>query len=100
MTGSNHPTALEAAHLYSYSAKGVHHQDGGLLLRRDIHRLFDSGLIAINPSTRLIAIAPELKNLNTYGELHGHGLKIELNAGLMKWIDLHWKQHQSKWVKG
>ena len=99
MTGSNHPTALEAAHLYSYSTKGVHHQDGGLLLRRDIHRLFDSGLIAIDPSTRLIAIAPELKNLNTYSELQGQSLKIELNTGLMKWIDLHWKQHQSKWVQ-
>ena len=30
---------LEAAHLYSYATVGEHHDEGGLLLRRDLHRL-------------------------------------------------------------
>ena len=99
MTGTNHPAALEAAHLYSYSTKGVHHLDGGILLRRDIHRLFDSGLIAIKPTTRKIHISPKLRSLDLYQELEGQSLKIDLNAGLMKWIDLHWKQHKNTWTK-
>jgi N-acyl homoserine lactone hydrolase len=42
---------LEAAHLYSYAASGVHHLDGGLLMRRDVHRLFDLGHHAVRPNS-------------------------------------------------
>ena len=93
-TGINHENAIEAAHLYSYSELGVHHQDGGLLLRRDVHRLFDTGLIAINPNTECIDLAPELRKINAYNELIGRRLQIDLNQGLRKWIALHWKQHR------
>lgn len=52
-TGPGPAAALEAAHLYSYAAVGQHHDDGGLLLRRDVHRLFDQGDIAVDPRTQL-----------------------------------------------
>jgi ribosomal protein S27AE len=41
--------ALEAGHLYSYAEIGRHDIEGGLLLRRDLHRLFDQGLLAVTP---------------------------------------------------
>ena len=35
--------ALEAAHIKPFSASGPHHMGNGILLRSDIHKLFDSG---------------------------------------------------------
>ncbi len=43
VTGERRLPALEAAHVRPYSEGGVHEAHNGLLLRRDIHSLFDSG---------------------------------------------------------
>lgn len=94
MTGPNHQTALEASHLYSYSDIGVHHDDGGLLLRRDIHRLFDSGLIAINPETLCVDISQDLHEIDAYIHLKDMPLFVELNQGQKKWVSVHWKEHR------
>lgn len=40
---------LEAAHIRPYSENGTHSITNGLLLRSDFHRLFDSGLITVEP---------------------------------------------------
>ncbi len=94
ITGPNHQTALEAAHLYSYSEIGIHHDDGGLLLRRDIHRLFDTGLIAINPDTLCVDISRELCNIEAYNSLSNVPLLVELNQGQKRWISVHWKEYR------
>lgn len=94
ITGPNHQNALEAAHLYSFSEIGVHHNDGGLLLRRDIHRLFDTGLIAINPDTLRIDISQELLEIESYSKLNNEFLKVELNQGQKKWCSIHWKEYR------
>jgi hypothetical protein len=41
---------LEAAHLVPFADGGVDTFDNGLLMRVDIHRLFDAGYMAINPA--------------------------------------------------
>lgn len=41
----------EAAHLVEHSKNGIDHFTNGLLMRVDLHRLFDAGLMAINPET-------------------------------------------------
>ena len=50
-TGPQPPEVLEAAHVRSYSASHRHERSNGLLLRRDLHALFDRGLITIDPGT-------------------------------------------------
>jgi ribosomal protein L37AE/L43A len=60
-TGPQPPGALEAAHLYLYSDNPRHDVKGGLLLRCDLHALFDRWLITIDPDTWSIQVAPELK---------------------------------------
>lgn len=40
---------LDAAHVYRYAAQPQHHLDGGLLLRRDLHALFDGFHLLIDP---------------------------------------------------
>jgi putative restriction endonuclease len=40
---------LEAAHILPYAHGGQHNVDNGLLLRRDLHRLFDLGYVTVTP---------------------------------------------------
>ncbi|MBY6687218.1 HNH endonuclease [Rhodococcus sp. BP-149] len=79
---------LEAAHLYSYAQVGEHHDEGGLLLRRDLHRLFDFGKIAVrNDAT--IAVHKSLEPFELYGKLHGRSLTIEPTQRQQQWFAAH-----------
>lgn len=49
VTGERVLPALEAAHIRPYRDDGPHTMDNGLLLRSDIHKLFDRGLVTITP---------------------------------------------------
>src|SRR5258706_5120751 len=44
--------ALEAAHIRPYGDGGTHEARNGLLLRRDIHSLFDAGYVTVTPDLR------------------------------------------------
>jgi hypothetical protein len=76
-SGIQPPQVLEAAHLYSYAVRAEHLRDGGLLLRRDYHALFDAKLIAVNPASLKIEIAPRLFDYPSYRKLDGLTLKVE-----------------------
>jgi ribosomal protein S27AE len=94
ITGPAPGSALEAGHLYSYSAVGKHHDRGGLLLRRDIHRLFDLGDIAVNPSTMTVDVVPSLLSFPVYAVLAGRPLAVPVAAGHRRWLVDHWREHR------
>ena len=60
ITGCDATEALEAAHISPYQGEHSHHPQNGLLLRADLHSLFDLGLIAINPATMKVIISKRL----------------------------------------
>jgi putative restriction endonuclease len=60
ITGCDASEALEAAHISPYQGEHSHHPQNGLLLRADLHSLFDLGLIAINPATMKVIISKRL----------------------------------------
>jgi len=95
VTGKNHPYTLEAAHLYSYSVHGKHHSDGGLLFRRDIHSLFDKGLIAIEPTTGFINLHDEIQEFDQYRQFNGLPVDINLTVSIQNWLQLHWQQFRN-----
>ena len=68
-SGTNPPQVLEAAHLYSYSEEGEHHREGGLLMRRDLHRLFDLGLLAVEPSSSELHFYQSICEYESYSHL-------------------------------
>ena len=70
-TGPQPPGALEAAHLYLYSTTPEHDIRGGLLLRCDLHALFDRCLLTIDPGRWTIQIAPELTRYPGLAALDG-----------------------------
>jgi putative restriction endonuclease len=66
--------ALEAAHIKPFSEKGPHRVDNGLLLRSDIHRLFDSGYVTVTSDRHFEVsnrIKEEFDNGEEYRALHG-----------------------------
>ena len=71
--------ALDAAHIRPYGEGGPHDVSNGLLLRADVHRLFDKGYVTVDPDLRLV-VSPRLKtefhNGRTYYSLHGKALKL------------------------
>lgn len=70
--------ALEAAHIRPYTAGGEHEARNGLLLRRDIHSLFDAGLVTVTPDFHF-EVSPQIKeefgNGRDYYGLHGQLIK-------------------------
>ena len=65
--------ALEAAHISPYLGDASNHVQNGLLLRADIHSLFDLGLLAIDPSTRKVLLSEALEK-SSYAEFIGKRL--------------------------
>lgn len=74
MTGCAIADVLEAAHIYPYRGLATNAVSNGLLLRADLHTLFDCGLITIDAVSRTILVSPRL-NDSEYGELHGRKLR-------------------------
>jgi len=60
VTGCNAPDALEAAYIIPYRGKYTHHSSNGLLLRADIHTLFDLGKIAVDTRSMTLIVSDEL----------------------------------------
>ncbi len=93
-TGGAPARVLEAGHLYSYAELGTHFQHGGLMLRRDIHRLFDDGALAVEPSGLRVDVAPELHTFPQYARLHDAALHLRLRDEQVDWLAKHWSEHR------
>ena len=75
---------LEAAHIRSYAQGGVHRVDNGLLLRSDLHTLFDRGYLTVTPALHLEVsrrIREDFENGRDYYALHGRALRAPVRAG-------------------
>jgi len=78
ISGCDVITVLEAAHVIGYKGAKSNNLSNGLLLRADIHTLFDRGLIAISPITRQVLVSPSL-NTSEYFLFEGKEL-LELKV--------------------
>ncbi len=69
---------LETAHIKPYSEGGIHDLPNGLLLRSDLHRLFDLGYMTVDPDERRLLVSrrirEEFQNGREYYALHGREL--------------------------
>jgi putative restriction endonuclease len=60
VTGDKIRLVLQAAHIRPVTQGGEHRLDNGLLLRSDVHTLFDRGYLAVDPKHRLL-VSPRLR---------------------------------------
>ena len=70
MSGCDLPEVLEAAHIVAYLGPGTNHVQNGLLLRSDLHALFDLGLLAFDENSFTILVSARL-NGTEYEGLRG-----------------------------
>ena len=94
MTGEHSLPVLEAAHIRPFALSGPHETRNGLLLRSDIHKLFDHGYVAVTPDYRLEVskrLREEYQNGKSYYPLHGSQLilppqvKDQPDPQLLQW---------------
>jgi putative restriction endonuclease len=75
--------ALEASHIQPYAKDGPHDVRNGILLRADLHRLFEQGYVTITPEHR-IEVSSRLKedyrNVRSYYPLHGASVFVPASA--------------------
>jgi putative restriction endonuclease len=79
ITGERTLPVLEAAHIKPYSLAKRHDVSNGLLLRSDLHRLFDDGYLTIDPKGRQIVVSQRIKeefeNGKDYYKLEGQVMR-------------------------
>lgn len=86
--------ALDAAHIRPFAEGAAHAASNGLLLRRDIHSLFDAGYVTVTPELRF-EVSPririEFENGPHYYELQGKAVRhpndpvARPSAELLRW---------------
>jgi putative restriction endonuclease len=98
ITGEHSLPALEASHIRSYAQAGPHEIRNGLLLRADLHRLFDTGYVTVTPDLHL-EVSPRLRtdyrNGRSYYPFHGTTLRVPAadrdrpDKGFLEWHNTH-----------
>jgi putative restriction endonuclease len=86
--------ALDAAHIRPYSEGGMHIKSNGILLRKDIHCVFDAGYVTIDTDYRFV-VSGKVKDIFNNGEeyrrLHGKQLRLPVqksdwpNIEFLRW---------------
>lgn len=88
VTGCVVPDLLEAAHIHPYRGPQDNHLSNGLLLRTDVHTLFDLHLLGIDPDTLTVFLHPCLRN-SEYASLAGR--RIASPVGVPSSAALKWR---------
>lgn len=79
ITAEHSLPVLDAAHIRPYGEGGQHHPSNGLLLRADLHRLFDLGYLTVTPDYQIRVsskLRDEYKNGHTYYPFVGKQLRL------------------------
>lgn len=75
ITGCATVDVLEAAHIIPYRGLQTHEVSNGLLLRADIHTLFDLDLLKIHPIEMRVELSPILAD-SDYASYEGRRLRL------------------------
>lgn len=71
---------LEAAHILPYRGPHTNELSNGVILRADLHILFDEGLLSIDNSSLSVVLSPAISSNQYYSEFQG----IKLHSGAEK----------------
>jgi hypothetical protein len=93
ITGTSQKQVLEAAHIINHSKNGLNSNENGLLLRADIHKLFDQGLLQIHPDKLTVHLDKSLLN-GEYGRYNDRRINMPIDGSRpsKKYLETRWKQ--------
>ena len=99
VTGEHTLPVLEAAHIKPFSENGPHAVSNGILLRSDLHKLYDSGYATITPDYHLEvsrSLKEDYNNGKIYYAMHGQRLQVlpervesQPDTSLLSWHNEH-----------
>jgi len=92
ISGCETRDALQAAHIKSISDGGSHDLRNGLILRADLHNLFDRGLITISKSG-IVSIDSVITE-NNYRKYNGKKLSNVVKNANLKALAAHQQRHK------
>jgi hypothetical protein len=72
---------LEAAHIDLHANGGINHSSNGILLRSDLHTLFDCGFLRIHPESLQVVLDARLRQ-TSYWELNGRELRPRVDGSM------------------
>lgn len=76
--------ALDAAHIKPFSLTQENHLRNGLLLRADVHRLFDAGYVTVTPEYHVEVserVRIDFNDGENYFKLNGNQILVPANPG-------------------
>ncbi len=79
VSGCTVKAILEAAHILPYRGVHTNHVTNGVLLRADLHTLFDLGLLSIDPESYAVQLSPHLSDTE-YAQYDGMPLRLPLES--------------------
>ena len=97
VTDINILEVLQAAHIDPYRGRNSQIVTNGILLRADIHLLYDAHLLSIEPDSKRLRLSGRLK-ASKYKQYEGHIISIPTNIELRpseRLLGLHWKQFKA-----
>jgi putative restriction endonuclease len=87
ITGEKTLPVLEAAHIRPYAHEGHHEISNGVLLRSDLHTLFDRGYLGIDPDDLKVTVSQRIKeqfsNGKHYYALHGKPIAMPMDPAFI-----------------
>lgn len=85
LSGSRTPEVLEAAHVVPFSENVSCRDDAlnGLLLRADLHKLFDAYLLTIEPEKKAVVVSASLADTG-YWKLSGRTVEAKAASDLLR----------------
>ena len=89
---------LEAAHILPHAKNGINKNENGVLLRSDLHDLFDNDLLLIHPKKLSIHLHPTLKS-TYYSIYEGKQLANRIDKSKPSFEYLQEKWNNSSWSK-
>lgn len=103
ITGEKTLPVLEAAHIKPYAESGPHFISNGILLRSDMHKLFDSGYITFSSDYKIEVsqrIKEEFQNGKEYYQYHGKELNFLPPREFDKPKDIYIDWHNTNVYRG
>lgn len=89
------PDLLEAAHISPYRGEKDNHPSNGLLLRADIHTLFDLDLLGVEPATLTVHLHPKARGMG-YDAWNGTSLACEAKLLSREALESRWAKFRAR----
>jgi putative restriction endonuclease len=101
VTGERTLPILDAAHIKPWAVGGENRPGNGVLLRTDIHRLFDLGYVTITRDRKFEVnsrLREDYENGQVYYDLHGRPLRAPKDPAFLPSVEaLDW-HHTNRWA--